>query len=734
VAVRRFLYLIGVAAVVGQSPSIAQQRPASPADVSPTDASPADVSQTDAPASQPETDPKPIVSDAQFDAALPPVDPDLNAPLTPIDQAPMPTEGTVPATPLTTGTGTATTSAIPANTIPTAPAAPDPSLSQPLPPLASFDVTTPAAETTTDTADKPALVRYSVTVEGLKAVDLESRFRSLSALDKGDGKGANGAVIAARAREDEGLAVRLLKSEGYYDASATSNVAPDPKQADRVTATLTVVPGARYKLRNIAITGPETLPPGLAREALQLKTGDFIVAPAIEGAEAAVSLRLPQQGYPFVLVGQRDILLDDRQPVGDYTLPVDPGPRSSFGTMTTTGKTAFDAEHVTVLSRFKPGELYDSRRVEDLREAMVATGLLASVAVEPVKTGRVGEDGNEIVDLLVRQQAGPSKTLAGSAGYGTGEGFKLQGSYTDRNRFEPEGALIYDAILGTQQQGAGVTFRRSNAGKRDRTVQATVRAQREDFDAYEATTASLSGRISRDSTPIWQKRWTYAYGFELIATREKRADPTRTQDDGTYFIAALPGQLGYDRSDNILNPTKGFRLLGRVSPEFSQRANAGGGTNTYVRAQIDGSGYYPVTDSIVLAGRARFGTITGASRDAIAPSRRLYAGGGGSVRGYGYQELGPRDASNNPLGGRGLTELAIEARYRFGDYGIVPFFDAGQVTNKSMPSFSGLRYGAGIGGRFYTNFGPLRVDVATPIARRPGESKITLYISIGQAF
>ena len=81
-----------------------------------------------------------------------------------------------------------------------------------------------------------------------------------------------------------------------------------------------------------------------------------------------------------------------------------------------------------------------------------------------------------------------------------------------------------------------------------------------------------------------------------------------------------------------------------------------------------------------------------------------------------------------------MTELAFEARYRFGDYGIVPFFDAGQVTNSSTPSFSGLRYGAGIGGRLYTNFGPLRVDVATPIARRPGESKITLYISIGQAF
>lgn len=686
-AVKNYLFLLSVATLAVSLPAGAQTRDAQSGDTA---------------------NPAAIIPDQQFDAALPPVDADLNAPLTPVEQAPMPIESVTPAA--------------------------DPGLTQPLPPLASFDVTPPPATATAAATDQAALVRYSVVVDGLKKIDLESRFRSLSALDKGDGKAANGAVIAARAREDEALAVRLLKSEGYYDASATSNVAPVPNQENRVAATITVVPGARYTLRNITITGGETLPPNLPREALKLKTGDDIVAATIEGAEAGVSLRLPQVGYPFVVVGQRDILLDDRQPIGDYTLPVDPGPRSSFGALTTTGNTAFDADHVTVLSRFKAGQLYDSRRVDDLREAMVATGLLSSVAVEPVKTGRINSDGTEVVDLLVRQQAGPAKTLAGSAGYGTGEGFKLQGSFTHRNFFPPEGALSVDAIAGTQQQGAGVTFRRANAGQRDRTVQATIRAQHDNFDAYEASTATISGRISRDSTPIWQKRWTYSYGFELIATRELRADPSLVRDDGTYLIAALPGQIGYDRSDNILNPTTGFRLSARVSPEFSQRVNAGGGTNTYVRAQLDGSAYYPVTDSIVLAGRARFGTIAGASRDAIAPSRRLYAGGGGSVRGYGYQELGPRDARNNPLGGRGLTELAIEARYRFGDYGIVPFFDAGQVTSKSTPSFSDLRYGVGIGGRLYTNFGPLRVDVATPIARRPGESKVTLYISIGQAF
>jgi translocation and assembly module TamA len=195
----------------------------------------------------------------------------------------------------------------------------------------------------------------------------------------------------------------------------------------------------------------------------------------------------------------------------------------------------------------------------------------------------------------------------------------------------------------------------------------------------------------------------------------------------------LPLQGGYDGSDSLLDPTRGFRVTGKLSPEYQKRQ--GGGTDRYARMLAEASGYYPITGkTLVLAGRVRVGSIVGASRDAIAPSRRLYAGGGGSVRGFGYQQLGPKDQNNDPIGGRSLTEFAVEARYRFGNYGIVPFFDSGRVGESSKPSISGMRYGVGIGGRYYTNFGPFRLDVATPIGRKKGESKFAVYISIGQAF
>ena len=170
---------------------------------------------------------------------------------------------------------------------------------------------------------------------------------------------------------------------------------------------------------------------------------------------------------------------------------------------------------------------------------------------------------------------------------------------------------------------------------------------------------------------------------------------------------------------------------GRLSPELSLVGAAFG----YARIQLDGSVYRPLGDRVVLAGRVRLGTIAGAPRDAIAPSRRFYAGGGASVRGYGYQSIGPRDLNNDPIGGRSLTEFSIEARVKaFGNFGIVPFLDGGNIYTSPLPKFTDFRFGAGVGVRYYSNFGPIRVDVGTPLNRQPGDSRIGVYVSLGQAF
>jgi translocation and assembly module TamA len=145
-----------------------------------------------------------------------------------------------------------------------------------------------------------------------------------------------------------------------------------------------------------------------------------------------------------------------------------------------------------------------------------------------------------------------------------------------------------------------------------------------------------------------------------------------------------------------------------------------------------------VSGNVVVAGRIRLGTIFGANAFDLAPSRRFYSGGGGSVRGYGYQQLGPKDADGDPIGGRGLAEFAIESRIRLkqfgGNFGVVPFFDAGSLSTEALPDLKNWRLAAGVGVRYYSSFGPIRIDLGIPLNRQKGDGPFAVAVSLGQAF
>ena len=663
---------------------------------------------------------EPIINDEEFEKAVPPLpsgaDPALDMPLESIDEF---------ERRLVAGSNNI---ALPSS---------DPELSRPLPPLGQFDVRD-VELATSEASPSPTETRYTVTVEGLDKPDaetetsLQNQFNALSALRESKGKAANEAMLAARLTEDSKLLQRILQAEGWYDAKVDTRIDHDAAAPTApAKAVLSVVAGNRFSLGTVTVTAGPTVPPALITDSLALKPGQPIVADRIQGAEANVAIVLLQNGYAFAEVGQRDVLLDPETHLGDYTLPVTVGPRGRFGAVKTAGKLAFDAHHVSILGRFKAGDLYDSRQVDDLRKALVATGLFSTVTVVPERTAQKNADGTEPVTLLVTQDAGKPRTLAATAGYGTGEGFRVAGSWTHANYFPPEGAVSAAAVLGTAEQSASLTFRRSNAGKRDRTFQVTLQALHSNYKAFEALTGQLSARLSYDSTPLWQKPLTYAVGAEILGTVEESYDVgAAARTKRRYLIGGLSGLVGIDRTDSLLNPTKGFRTSILLQPEGS----LSGRFTPYIRGQLDASAYRSFGDGFVLAARARIGSSANIDRDTLAPSRRFYAGGGGSVRGFSYQGLGPRDPDNRPVGGLSVVEGAAEARYRFGDYGIVGFVDIGQVYNKRVPDFSNLRAGVGIGGRFYTDFGPFRLDVATPIGRKKGESRFNLYVSIGQAF
>ena len=129
-------------------------------------------------------------------------------------------------------------------------------------------------------------------------------------------------------------------------------------------------------------------------------------------------------------------------------------------------------------------------------------------------------NGGRVVDLNVRLEPAPSHTIAGELGYGTGQGARVEVDWTDRNFFNPEGALTLRGIAGTKEQLAAVQFRRNNFLQRDQVLNLQFSAGHQKFDAYEARTILLSGNIERQSNFIWQKKWTWTYGAELLATDE----------------------------------------------------------------------------------------------------------------------------------------------------------------------------------------------------------------------
>ena len=595
----------------------------------------------------------------------------------------------------------------------------------------------PAAPTTKRKGHAVALtvgdIRYTVQVEGLGSVgdseELLRAFRQQSALEAERKDPANAAQIGRRANADADLLTQLLRADGYYDAAVEPRT---EKVGNALSVVLTADPGSQYHFASVDLPGLDSAGPGAARlrDSFAVKAGDPVVATDVIAAGVSLTTALGEQGYAGATLGDQDIEVNHQTHLATLVLPVNPGPVARFGSIHVSGRPAFSASHVALIARFKRGDPFQRSKLDDLRRALVATTLIANADIQVVPV-----QGGKAVDINVRLEPAPQHTIAGELGYGTAQGARLEVSWTDRNFFNPEGALTLRGIAGTNEQLLGVQVRRSNFAMRDQTLNLQFSASHQKYAAYTAKTVDLTAYIERQSNFIWHKKWTWSYGGEWLGTIERGVfSSALTKTTRRFLIAAVPLSLGYDGSDSLLDPTTGFRLSGRVSPEISFH----GGHFSYGRAQFDASAYHPVGGRVVVAGRVRLGTIFGSSLFNVAPSRRLYAGGGGSVRGYGYQQLGPKDLDGDPIGGRGLAEFALEARVRLkqlgGNLGIVPFFDGGTLTSSARPDFRHWRTAVGLGVRYYSLFGPIRVDVGVPLNRQTGDGPFAVTVSLGQAF
>jgi translocation and assembly module TamA len=575
---------------------------------------------------------------------------------------------------------------------------------------------------------------------------------SLRALGRGDD---NLAQLSRRAHDDVALLVQILRLYGYYDAEVSENLVglspladnpPPPAKGSgpvlsQATVRFEVVPGTRYRIGTIALGDvAQSANRAALITALALKSGDPANTEAILAARGRLSDALGHIGYAFAKVGDPALAVDHETQTSDLTLPVTTGGIYQFGTVTSSLPKLMNSRHLQRMARFRPGQTYDQHLVDDFRREVLATGIVGGVTIVPREAtapDATGPDatGRGVADLDVNLTKGPEHTIGAQIGLSSGQGFEVDGSWEDRNVFPPEGMLRLRAVLGTREQLGGVTFRRANFLKRDQTLDVDASVQYQVTDAYNAYFLSSTISLAKQSTLLYQKRWAYSFGVQVTATRQVVANAPAGTPFTDYYFAALPMKLAFDSSNNLLDPIRGVRIAVTLTPAVSIET---GPRSPYFTTQLDASTYQPVSGTLVLAERVRVASINGAPLVDLAPSQHLFAGGGASVRGYGYQDVGPRNANNTPIGGLSVTEFSLEARIRTGladgALSVVPFIDAGMVGETPTPTMRDAKVGVGIGVRYKTNFGPIRFDIGTPVNPAPGDSRIGVYVSLGQAF
>lgn len=530
------------------------------------------------------------------------------------------------------------------------------------------------------------------------------------------------AQLRRRAQEDEKRLEEVLKSEAYYNGRIATSVRQAQGGAFEVVYFVSL--GTRTMIERFDISYSDYPGGGDGRPATGAELGLVPNRAAtadrvIELTQKAIST-LQNSGYPEAKLDRRRVVIDISSHQGRVTLYMTAGRRFVFGETrigNPDGRT--DPAYVRELSTMRAGAVYDRSEVDRTVEALRGTGLFSGISVTSAKA----EDGALPQEIELSERA--PRTVRLGAKWSTSEGAGVQGSWEHRNLFGQAEWLTLGLSIAQIEQSATADFRKPNFLRPDQSLLASAEIVHEENDAYKENRIKAGVSLER-SLGRW---WTGSLGttFQITETEDINGRIT-------YQLIGIPALLRYDNTDDVLDPREGLRATLAATPYFGASDQS---ATTFTKLEAAGSTYLGFTDELVLALRGRYGLIAADDTTDVPGSTRFYAGGGGSVRGYGYQKAGPLDAKGDPIGGRSVLEASVEARYRFTEtIGGVAFIDGGQAFSSLAPSFSDpLLWGAGLGVRYYTPIGPVRLDVAVPLnKRRNVDDAFQIYVSLGQAF
>lgn len=617
-------------------------------------------------------------------------------------------------------------------------------------------------------------VPYEPALEGAPNEEIAEIARASLRLWRRQDDGANSvALLRRRAEQDIEIAVRILNSFGWHEASAEVEVTvpdmtpeaeadrdaardaraaaiasaprgrdgageagaiPPAPDAPEARAVLRMIPGPRYTLAAhrfvIVDQGRGAAPIAPAGADVGSPVGGPAAAGPILAAEGEAVARLRAEGRPWAERRSRRAIADTEAKTLEVETVIAAGPRAIFGELTLEGAPSVSEAFLRSYRPWADGAPATAAALKAYQQDLARTDLFDSVSVRlpasPPEDAAYAEDGALIAPITAQMEQGEPRTLSAGLRYGTSAGPELRLGFLHRNIFGAGERLEITALAGLLAQTLDVTLQKPQFLRPGQDLALALAIQNTEDDAYDSTGVELAASVSRELAP----QWTVGAGGLM-----EYAEVAQSGVRQTVILGGLPLFANYDGADDTLDPTQGLRASVAATPYIGAVAGA---VAPFLTLDSVARGYLPLSDDKrwVLAGRVRLASILSAQLSDVPAQRRLYSGGGGSVRGYADQAIGPLDSASNPRGGRSALELGAELRTPlYGQLRGAIFAEAGAVSAEIAPTFSdGMQVAAGLGVRYLSPAGPIRFDLGVPLNPRDTDDPLQIYISIGQAW
>ncbi len=581
----------------------------------------------------------------------------------------------------------------------------------------------PALVVSVHAEDSALEIRYRVRISGVADRDLRNDLMSVSDTEAlQDRPPISIMQLRRRAERDVPRFIQVLRSHGHYDASVDVRLRTDRTPA-RVR--FEIEPGPLYKFRDVRIvprTDDNDKPRPPPPEKVGLVPGEPALARAIIRAEDRIVQALRGEGYPFARADERDVRVEHAARAVDVTYRYHAGDFAVFGETDVDGLSSVRERFVRGKIPWQPGEPFDGRLLRLAQRRMTDSDLFSSVRV--VKGEELTDEGALPLQIVLSERR--HRSIGFGVGYASDEGARGRVMWEHRNLLR-EGERL-GLLWSASEIGYAVEtrFLKPDFLRVDQALRITLRAALDDTDAFRSR--NVGGLVGVERTLRRGLLAGLGTGFRYSSVR----DATEEKRFGLVYV---PVHVDWDTSDDLLDPRGGGRLGVRVAPYRDVIDSE----VTFFKGRLSGTRYIGVArrPELDLAVRGVAGSVVGAARDDVPADERFYAGGGGSVRGYEYQSVGPLDEDDSPVGGKSMLLLSSELRWRINnEFGLVGFVDGGTAFADSVPEdLDDVLWGAGFGVRYFTPVGPLRFDLAFPLDRRSGvDEAYQFYISLGQAF